>query len=93
MIAIYPQNYKNNRSFVRKSSQFISMLYYLKNYPLTLTIVAVICYLSFFTPDFGVRVGYIPRSAQKTTKGCTCGTALRCLFGLAEVDTPLSHQN
>lgn len=26
------------------------MLHYLKTYPLTLTIIAVICYLSFFTP-------------------------------------------
>lgn len=32
------------------------------------------------------------RSAQKTAKGCTLGTALCCLFGLAEAGMPLSGQ-
>ena len=43
----------------------------------------------FFYHRFVIRVGYIQRSAQKTAKGCTYRTALCCLFGLAEVDTPL----
>ena len=74
MIAIYPQNYKNNRSFVRESSQFISMLYYLKNYPLTLTIVAVICYLSFFTPPDtnGVEIPYMDKLVHICMYGGLC---------------------
>ena len=29
-----------------------------------------------FCSDFIVRVGHLQGSAKKTTKGCTCGTAL-----------------
>lgn len=42
--------YKNNCSFVSVFKIKYLMLYYLRKYPLTWTVIAVILYLSFFKP-------------------------------------------
>lgn len=68
------QIYKNNRSFARNPSQFIFMLYYLRTYPLTLTVVAAICYLSFFTPPEtdGIEIPYIDKLVHLCMYGGLC---------------------
>lgn len=51
--------YKNIRSFALDFKIKYCMLYYLKNYPLTLLIVVAIIYLSFFKPP-QTDMGEIP---------------------------------
>ena len=50
------------------------MLYYLKTYPLTLTTVTVICYLSFFTPPdtSGVEIPYMDKLVHICMYGGLC---------------------
>lgn len=50
------------------------MLYYLKNYPLTLTVVAIICYLSFFTPPEtdGVEIPHMDKLVHICMYGGLC---------------------
>lgn len=51
--------YKNNRSFAPQTQEILVMLHYLKYYPFSLAIIAIICYLSFFTPP-ETEAGNIP---------------------------------
>ena len=50
------------------------MLYHLKTYPLTLTTVTVICYLSFFTPPdtSGVEIPYMDKLVHICMYGGLC---------------------
>lgn len=50
------------------------MLHYLKTYPLTLTIIAVICYLSFFTPPEtqAEEIPYIDKLVHTCMYGGLC---------------------
>lgn len=50
------------------------MLNYIKNYPLTLTVVAAICYLSFFTPPEtdGIEIPYMDKLVHICMYGGLC---------------------
>lgn len=50
------------------------MLHYLKTYPITLTIVAIICYLSFFTPPEtqAEKIPYIDKIVHLCMYGGLC---------------------
>ena len=63
--------YKNIRSFVRSFNIKYGMLYYLKQYPLTLLTIAVIFYLSFFKPP-QTDMGEIP-GIDKLVHTCMYG--------------------